>query len=179
METQPILKTARLVLRPFRSTDAPDVQRLAGDKDVASTTLHIPHPYEDGLAEQWLASHHKAYVEGKQVIFAIVQIESGALVGAISLTLNRPHCHAEMGFWIGKPFWGRGYCTEAAREILGYGFTIHDLNRIFASHLTRNPASGRVMEKIGMRFEGCARQHFLKWQQFEDVNTYAILKSDF
>lgn len=179
MANQPTLKTERLILRPFRAADASAVQRLAGDREVASTTINIPHPYEDGLAERWLAHHRQAFVDGKQAIFAIVEKVSKALLGTISLTIDGRHRHAEMGFWIGKPYWGKGFCTEAAREMLRYGFEQQDLNRIYASHLTRNPASGRVMQKIGMNYEGCLRQHFLKWDQFEDVEMYAILKGDF
>jgi len=176
---QPTLRTKRLILRPFRSLDAADIQRLAGEREISSTTLHIPHPYEDGVAEQWLATHEKSFAEGLQAVFAIAQAQDNFLAGAIGLSLNRSHRHAEMGFWVGKPFWGRGYCTEAAREILRYGFEELDLHRIHAHYFTRNPASGRVMEKIGMKYEGCLRQHLVKWDQFEDIRMYGILKNEF
>ena len=99
MTERPTIKTERLILGPYTLDDAPELQRLIGDRDIASTTLNIPHPYEDGMAEEW----------------------------------------------IGKPYWNQGYCTEAARAVLKYGFAVLGLNRVHASYMTRNPASGRVI----------------------------------
>ena len=180
MTAQPELRTDRLLLRPFTLADAPIVQRLAGERDIASTTLNIPHPYEDGLAEEWISTHQNRFEEGESVTYAIVLYEDGDLIGAISLMdISKRHQHAELGYWIGKPYWNNGYCTEAARAALRYGYRALGLNRIFACHLSRNPASGRVMEKIGMTYEGCQRQHAEKWGVFEDLKMYAILKSEY
>lgn len=179
MKKQPTLKTARLLLRPFILDDAPEVQRLAGDREIASTTLNIPHPYEDGLAEKWISSHKKAFEEAKLANFAIVHQLEKYLIGAISLNINSQHESAEMGYWIGRPYWGNDYGTEAARAMLRYGFKDLKLNRIYARYMTRNPASGRVMEKIGMEYEGCLRKHVKKWGIFEDLNVYGILRSQY
>lgn len=186
MTKQPELTTERLLLRPFTLADAPAIQQLAGDRDIASVTLNIPHPYEDGMAETWIGTHRKEFEEGKSATFAITLITPREdetlirdLIGAVGLTIKREHERAELGYWIGKPYWGNGYCTEAARAILGYGFNARGLNRIHATHLTRNPASGRVMEKIGMMYEGCLRQHVRKWDVFEDLKQYAILKTEY
>jgi ribosomal-protein-alanine N-acetyltransferase len=97
----------------------------------------------------------------------------------MGLVINQKHESAELGYWIGKPYWGNGYGTEAAKAVLHYGFTVLGLNRIYATHMSRNPASGRVMEKIGMKYEGCSRQHVKKWDVFEDLKMYAILKSEY
>jgi ribosomal-protein-alanine N-acetyltransferase len=179
MAERPELKTDRLLLRPFTLADAPAVQRLAGDKDIASTTLSIPHPYEDGMAEQWINSLQERFEQGEFVNLAVVLLADGALIGSIGLQINQAHENAELGYWIGKPYWGNGYCTEAARAVLHYGFTKLGLHRIAAHHLSRNPASGRVMEKIGMQYEGCERQRIKKWGVFEDVKMYAILKDEY
>jgi RimJ/RimL family protein N-acetyltransferase len=179
MAERPELKTDRLLLRPFILADAPAVQRLAGDRDIASTTLSIPHPYEDGMAEQWINTLQEKFEQGEFVNFAVVLLADGALIGAIGLHINLAHENAELGFWIGKPYWGNGYCTEAARAVLHYGFTRLGLHRISARHLSRNPASARVMEKIGMQYEGCQRQRVKKWGVFEDVKMYAILKNEY
>lgn len=181
----PSLQTERLILRPFSKKDAPDVQRLAGDPDVADTTLNIPHPYEDGMAEGWMSTHQAAFHEGKGITFAITLRETDELVGAISLrTMNRFN-RAEMGYWIGQPYWGNGYCTEAAKAAIAYGFDELNLNKVLAYHLTRNPASGRVMEKAGMSYEGLFRQHVYKANAlgkdgvYEDLKMYAILRDEF
>ena len=113
------------------------------------------------------------------VNFALVLQGAGVLIGAISLMdLSARHERGEFGYWIGQPYWNKGYCTEAARAVLTYGFSILGLNRIHGRFLKRNPASGRVMEKIGMIQEGCLRAHDKKWEQFEDIVLYGILKSE-
>ena len=89
-----------------------------------------------------------------------------------------PHRHAELGYWIGVPYWGNGYATEAAKAVVRYGFEQIKLNRIFAHHFKHNPASGKVLRNIGMKYEGCMRQHVLKWGQFVDLELYSILHEE-
>jgi RimJ/RimL family protein N-acetyltransferase/mannose-6-phosphate isomerase-like protein (cupin superfamily) len=178
LKRMPTLETARVVLRPFSAADAAEVMRLAGDRAVADTTLHIPHPYQAGMAEEWIATHQAAFDREQGVTLAITRKPDGALVGAISLMGMAKGHQAELGYWIGKPFWSQGYCTEAAQALLRYAFTDLGLVRVHAGHLARNPASGRVMQKIGMHKEGCLRQHVKKWDKLEDLEIYAILKKE-
>jgi ribosomal-protein-alanine N-acetyltransferase len=173
------LETERLLLRPFDLEDAPDVQRLAGAFEVADTTLNIPHPYRDGMAEAWILTHNQLFRAGVLANFAVTLRQGRTLIGAIGLRIDPPHERAELGYWIGVPFWNQGYCTEAARATVRYGFDRLGLNRIHASHLSRNPASGRVMQKLGMCHEGRLRQHVRKWERHEDLEKYAILASEF
>ncbi|MEM8530587.1 MAG: GNAT family N-acetyltransferase [Chloroflexota bacterium] len=175
---QPTLNTERLLLRSFTLTDAPIVQRLAGSRAVADTTLNIPHPYPDGAAAQWIGTHQQAFANTTGVIFAIVLRETNELCGAISLGITKQHHRAEMGYWLGVSYWNQGYTTEAARTLLGYGFNELQLHRINAHHLTRNPASGRVMQKIGMTYEGTLREHICKGEQLEDIVCYGILRRE-
>lgn len=176
-EKRPTTETERLILRPFEMSDAARVQALAGDADVASTTLRIPHPYEDGLAELWIESHPDKIAEG-EIIFALVLKTDATLIGAMGLVVNRDHENAELGYWIGKPYWNHGYATEAARAAVAYAFSVVRLRRVFAHHFSRNVASGRVMKKIGMKHEGRQRQHVKKWGKFEDVELYGIIRDD-
>jgi RimJ/RimL family protein N-acetyltransferase len=173
----PALETPRLVLRPFVLADAPVVQRLAGAAEVASTTQNIPHPYEDGMAEKWIESHEENWETAKVLTLAMVVPDEG-VVGAIGLHLQLDHLRGELGYWVGVPFWGRGYATEAAAAVMAFGFDTLQLNRIQARYMTRNPSSGRVMEKLGMSPEGVHRQFFRIRGQFEDIGMYAILRSD-
>jgi [ribosomal protein S5]-alanine N-acetyltransferase len=179
MKERPTLETARLILRPFVLADAPDVQRLAGEREVASTTRNIPHPYEDGMAEDWIRTHQAQFEQGTLVNFAIVLRTEHVLIGGIGMRINPHDTNAELGYWIGKPYWNRGYCTEAAQAVVRYGFEVLGLHRLHASYLTRNPASGRVMQKLGMTYEGCLRQHVNKWEVFEDLAVYGILRSEY
>ncbi|MEN6451824.1 MAG: GNAT family N-acetyltransferase [Thermoguttaceae bacterium] len=180
MAKQPTLESDRLLLRPFRTTDAERVQLLAGDRAVADTALNIPHPFEDGMAEKWISNHRDWFERGEQVVFAVTLKQPGdgrgLLVGAIGLRINREDQRAELGYWIGRPYWGQGYCTEAVRALMDFGFRDLDLNRIEANHFSRNPASGRVMQKAGMTHEGRLRQYAKKWGLFEDVELYSILR---
>jgi RimJ/RimL family protein N-acetyltransferase len=179
LKAQPEIETERLILRPFRLTDAPDVMRLAGDRDVAVNTLGSPHPYEAGMAEEWIGTHQKGYIEDKIANFAVVIKTDNTLVGAVGLEIERRHQRATIGYWIGKPYWKNGYAAEAAGAVVRFGFEELGLNRISAGHFKRNPASGRVMQKIGMKHEGTRRKNVIKWGEFQDMEEYAILKSDF
>ena len=177
-ETLPEVKTQRLLLRPFRLEDGPEVQRLAGEREIASTTCSIPHPYLDGVAELWISTHAAAYIEREGVTLAITQKKTGVLMGAIGFNVNLKNGWAEIGYWIGKPYWGHGYATEALRALIPWAFATFPLNRLQACHFTRNPASGRVMQKAGMTLEGVLRQRVKKWGKFEDIAVYAILRHE-
>jgi [ribosomal protein S5]-alanine N-acetyltransferase len=176
---QPTLATTRLILRPFTFEDAPAVQQLAGAREVADTTLNIPHPYRDGVAEAWIMTHRQLFRVGVLANFAVVLRGSEELIGAIGLRIEAVHGRAELGYWIGVAHWGKGFCTEAARAVLDYGFNELGLMRIHASHLQRNPASGRVMQKLGMRREGRLRNHVRKNDVLEHLEIYGILRHEF
>jgi len=156
-----------------------DVQRLAGDREVARTTLSIPHPYEDGMAETWIASRAEALTECSNLVYAIVELDGNQLLGCINVAIEQKHQRGEFGYWVGKPFWGRGFCTEAVGALVAYCFDTLGLYRIHARHLAINPASGRVMEKIGMKREGCLREHITKDGQLHDLVEYGILRSEY
>jgi len=175
---QPTLTTERLRLRPFALRDARRVQTLVGAREIANTTLNIPHPYEDGMAEAWIRTHAPRYAADELATYAITLRDSEELVGAVGLVIDRAHARAELGYWIGVPYWNHGYATEAARELVRFGFEDLALQRIHAAHLVRNPASGRVMQKAGMRHEGRLRHHIVKWGVYEDVDVYGILADE-
>lgn len=140
--------------------------------------MNIPHPYKDGVAEEWIRGLKSAFQDGKAITLAIELREDGSLVGAIGLRIDCRFNTAELGYWVGRPFWNRGYATEAAIAVLAFGFDELQLNRIHAAHLARNPSSGRVMEKSGMLLEGTARQGAIKWGKYEDLVSYGLLLED-
>jgi RimJ/RimL family protein N-acetyltransferase len=175
----PTITTERLVLRPFARSDAADVQRLAGEWAVADTTSNIPYPYPDGAAEAWISGHAERFERREIMTLAVTLRATGELAGCISLRLKDSDDKAEMGYWMGVPYWKRGYCSEAARALMTYGFEQMGLHRIYAFHFARNPASGRVMQKAGMSCEGTLRQHVKKWERYEDLVAYGILRSEY
>lgn len=172
------LETERLILRPYEIDDIPALVHLAGAREVAATTLRIPHPYTEQNARDYLATCQLEAASGPVTRFAITLRVSGELIGGIGFRLEADHHRAELGYWIGVPYWGLGYATEAARPMLDYGFEALGLHRIYASHVTGNPASGRILLKIGMQYEGRLRGHICKWGEFQDLECYAILRSD-
>jgi ribosomal-protein-alanine N-acetyltransferase len=176
--SQPTLETERLVLRPFVQEDARLVQRLCSDFAIADTTLNIPHPYEDGMAEAWISSHEVEHQAGSMAIFAVVEREGGQLCGAVGCSIQTAHDSGELGYWIAADRWSRGYATEAGGAMLSYLFEHSRLHRVEARHLVRNPASGRVMQKLGMRAEGVLREAVKKWGRYEDVAQYGILRRE-
>lgn len=179
MTEVPTLRTERLVLGRFEPSEATELQRLAGAREIADTTLVIPHPYELTHAEQFIALQQEAVAEGHELIFALHRRTDGRLVGSASLReIDPEHLQAELGYWIGVPYWNQGYATEAARAVVNLGLGRLGLNRIYAHHMARNPASGRVLERIGMQREGVLRQRIRKWGRFEDVVLYAVLRED-
>ena len=172
---QPTLTTERLQLRPLVVGDEGDIQRLAGVFEVAGTTANIPHPYPDGAAEAFVSMTTDGWRDDKSATWGV--IVDGRFIGCVGLVFTRTHARASLGYWIAHGEWNRGYATEASRAILQWGFG-DGFHRIEATHLTRNPASGRVMQKLGMTHEGRMRDYFRRFDRFEDVELFAILKRD-
>ena len=175
VHTPPTLETARLRLRPYNDADIAELVPLIGAREVAATTLRIPHPYTERDAREFLA----LLQDPRKIWLAITLVGDGRQIGGIGLTVDDQHQHAELGYWLGEPYWRQGYGTEAAREMLRYGFDTLQLHRVFASHFKHNPASGRILVKLGMRHEGCQREHICKWDQFIDSELYGMLRQDF
>ena len=174
MHALPTLETARLQLRAYSEAEIPELVPLIGAREIAANTLRIPHPYTEQHARDFLAQI-RTDVEFR---FAVILRESGRLCGGVGLRPAAQHQHAELGYWIGVPYWGNGYATEATRELLRYGFENLGFHRIFASHFKNNVASGRILKKLGMRYEGCQREHLCKWDQFIDLELYGLLRQE-
>lgn len=174
MTSLPTLETDRLRIRPYGEADVPELLPLIGTKEVAATTLRIAHPYTEKDAREFL----EFAMEPGKTWLAITLREDGRQIGGIGLRIDEQHRHAELGYWLGVPYWGQGYTTEAARAVLRYGFEDLKLHRIFATHFKHNPASGNILKKLGMRYEGCQREHLLKWGEFVDSEMYGLLRRE-
>lgn len=175
----PTLATNRLILRELHLDDVPVIQRLAGRREIADTTATIPHPYSEQNARDWIALEAETFAQGKAVGFAIFLVSLQQMIGAIGLRdIDTGNSQAELGFWVGIDWWRQGIATEAGAAVVRYGFQDLHLNRIYAHHMVRNPASGRVLEKVGMKREGLLRQRIRKWGKFEDVVALAVLRED-
>jgi [ribosomal protein S5]-alanine N-acetyltransferase len=173
------LRATRLLLRSIKREDIPALVRLAGAREIAATTLGIPHPYAVEDAHNYIAKSEGDFLAGRSVSFAICTLPEGEFCGAVGLAISEAHRRAELGYWIGVPFWGRGYATEAASAVIEFGFEDLRLNRIYAHYSAGNIGSQRVLQKIGMRHEGRSDQHVQKWDRFIDIENCGMLAKDF
>jgi len=143
------MQTQRLKLRLLRNGDAVRIAELGGAWEVASMTGRIPYPYSAEQAHHWLTD-----LAAGEVVYAIEY--EGELIGICGYTPDG-RGSAELGYWIGIPYWGRGFATEATRLLMQHGFTQGRLKRFVCCHFTENPASARVIRKLGFKLLGpCA-----------------------
>lgn len=179
MKRQGIIQMERLTLRPFKLSDSKRVQELARNPKISNTAINVPYPYENGIAEEWINTHKEDFDNDKSIIFAIVKKETKELIGSISLEIDRGNLKAELGYWIGVPYWGKGYGTESAKAIIKLGFECLYLNKIHGKVFDSNKASCAILEKVGMKYEGTLREEIIYGGRAIDLRRYAILKKDF
>jgi RimJ/RimL family protein N-acetyltransferase len=174
-----ILQTERLILRRLVPDDEETLRRLADDRAIADTMISVPYPFTIAHARAWISAYGETGPAAPHRYFAACLRDGGTLAGLTALRdIDADHQQAELSFWVGRPYWGRGLATEAGAAVVRFGFEVLQLNRITAYHMVRNPASGRVLERLGFRLEGLLRQRVRKWGVFEDVHAYAILKAE-
>ena len=175
----PLLETSRLRMRLLEPSDAPAIQKVARAREIADTMISIPHPYPAGEAERYVARQQAERAAGRSVTFAAELKAEGRFCGLIEIRdIDREHSQGELSFWLAVETWGQGYMSEALQAAVRYGFEGLGLNRLYAYHMVRNPASGRVLEKNRFVQEGLLRQRVRKWGRFEDVALWAILRRE-
>ncbi|MGQ7957384.1 GNAT family N-acetyltransferase [Pseudomonas sp. SP16.1] len=168
---EPRIASERLLLRPLCAEDAAQVARLAGDFRIAEVTRSIPHPYPPELAQRWIEQCARDWAAGSATCFAIVERAGGELIGSIALK-DIARGEAEVGYWLGVPYWRRGYASEACNALVEFAFAHLQLRRLYASHLTRNPQSGRVLRKAGFRHLGAGHSECGCRGELEPVELY-------
>ncbi len=174
MEKFPILQTERLILSELEEKDIPFIVEYLQHRIFSDLTSNIPYPYVENDARSWLKMSKEAFDNHTGYTFAIRNKED-QIMGAIGLH-DRDDGKAELGYWIGIPYWNKGLVTEAAQAVLDFGFKKLEFNKIFATHFLHNPASGRIMEKIGMEQEAVLKQEMKKDGEYFDIVRYAIFK---
>lgn len=143
-----VLNTDRLVLRPLRAGDAARVRALCGNWNIARMLARVPHPYPEGLAEEWIGAQAALWAKGESYIFAVTL--DGDVIGVIGLEGEDDGTY-ELGYWLGEPWWGHGYMSEAVARVLDFAFDDLKLPRVIAGYFADNPASGRIQDKFGFR----------------------------
>ena len=172
------LGNSLVLMRPLAREDIPQIRRLAAAEEIANNT-YVPHPYPPEAADEFVQKTRDQWRKDEACVFAVVESASGEFAGCMGIHFQPAHNRAEIGYWIGVPYWGRGLATAALRLIVQFGFEELGLNRIAAAHLHGNLASGRVMQKADMRYEGRSRGALLHRGEYKDEVRYAILRSDY
>lgn len=178
MDTIPVLQSQRLTLRAFTLADAPAVQFILNDREITDYMLYIPYPCSVQWVEQYIQQVNQDAPTGRYT-FGIVRSEDDTIVGRINIRMNADHQRAEIGYWVGRVFWGQGFASEAARRIIQFGFDDLGLNRVMGQCFARNAASARVLEKAGMRYEATFRDDFLKNGIYETTHVFGILRAEY
>jgi [ribosomal protein S5]-alanine N-acetyltransferase len=178
-EQQVILRGKKISIRPPRLSDAQSVYYHINDKSVVRWTVHIPHPYPRYASLKYIKSCMKTWDAGTQYLFVIVRNDTDKAIGMVDIMhVDAKHRHAELGYWLGRAYWGRGVMTEAVRLGLSYAFGTLRLHRVYGKCFAENRGSGRVMEKCGMKKEGCERQDQFRYNRWHDIYTFGILAEE-
>jgi len=164
---QEILKTDRLLLRPFRQQDAFAVRELASNWNIARMLTRMPHPYSAQDAESWIAGQQDARQSGHEYTYALAH--EGKLIGSAGML--RGERGFELGYWIGEPYWNRGFATEAVRKLAEEAFLTLKSPIVTAEHFADNHASGNVLRKAGFRYTAESR----RWSEARRENVRALM----
>lgn len=175
MPASHLLETERLLLRPFRRTDASAVERILSNPLVTATLLDTPQPFGRAEAELWVKLGQALWKQRERFSFGLVLKAQKRLIGCVDIELQSQHNRGDIAYWLEPECWGQGLATEAAGRMLRYGFDRLGLHRVYAQCIRTNVASTRVMEKIGLQYEATLRQHCLKDGQRVDIVVYGMV----
>lgn len=178
MDKFPTLKGTKIILKDLQISDVEDIYSLAKNENVSRYTLNIPYPYKIEDAIWWVNNAKEKFKTKEQFTFGIFKSDTHEFIGGIGLIVNQNDHKAEIGYWVGEPFWNKGYTTEALKLILDFGFNELKINKLYAQHLVENIASEKVMQKAGMVYEATLKAHHFKNNAFIDVKQYRLLKDE-
>lgn len=179
MTTFPTLHTKRLTLRNIQDKDISTMIGLLNNPNISQQILNIPYPFgeENALARVHFVT--QGFKNKERYVFVITSNEQDEMIGQIGLHLDKDNNKAEIGYWVGEPYWGKGIATEATTAILKFGFEDLDLNKIFATHFIENPASGKVLINNGMIKEAELKDHYKHGDAYKSVIQYRLTKAEY
>lgn len=174
----PHLSTLRLVLRPLEKHQAETLCTLANGPKIADNRASIPSPYTLQTALEFIDGMQEKFLTANLLTLGAHLRDSDELIGIGSLRINPAHHYGHLGGWVAADARNRGYAAEVASALMDYGFAECGLYRVGSQCFSRNKESARVMEKIGLRYEGCLRGAFFKNGVHEDMLVFATLRED-
>ena len=165
--------TQRLLLRDFRYEDVSDVVRICNHERIFINTEHLPYPYLEKHAYEWL---EKQKSEKKVICLAICELKTMKLIGCLSLT-NEKYNSGEIGYWLDEDFEGRGFCTEAVKKLISIAFASLDYHRVYARCFSTNQKSIHVLRNSGFQYEGTLKHACYKKGEYRDVLMFSIINN--
>jgi RimJ/RimL family protein N-acetyltransferase len=172
-----ILVNDQIYLSEYDASDSDALVAHLNDRDVYDRTLRVPFPYTEADAERWLALAGKLTKQHGQPVHWAIRMEEALIGGCGFEDFEAGKSHrVEIGYWLARPFWGRGIMTAVVRRLCRHAFEELGLGKISAHVFAHNPASARVLEKCGFQQEGFLRQHFLKDGQLLDARLFGLLR---
>jgi [ribosomal protein S5]-alanine N-acetyltransferase len=175
----PMIETRRLVLAPIALSDYRRLAAIAAVREIADTTISVPHPMTLSVARDWVEHQCESTRRGEAAVFTVRRRIARSKLGLVSLRdIDCEHGCAELSFWLATNAQGRGYASEATAALVHHGFSTLGLHRIEAYQLVRNAASARVLSRIGFQLEGTLRERVVKWGRREDANLWSKLRDD-
>jgi 8-oxo-dGTP diphosphatase len=177
--TEP-LKTERLTLRPPAPGDAEAIHRLINDWPVVRMLSRLPYPYPRTLADEWIASTTARRALGQAFDLLITGVENGAemVIGCIGIRLDEKPRTGQLGYWVGRRFWGHGVATEAAKRVVSWALANLPIDSVQACVAIDNPASAAVLRRAGLREAGQSVEFFLARGAEEPVTIFAATRDD-
>ena len=168
------IETDRLILRLLTIEDAPSIAEIANDERVTSTTS-LPYPYKLEHALGWIENAEANFDNDVSYEFGIFDKVTNEIYGSVGCNYNKVHNHGEIGYWIAPNHWGKKYATEAAMGLLTFAFDVKNIHRIHSCHFDGNLGSGKVMQKIGMSYEGKQIDYVFKNGTYITLIIYGII----
>jgi RimJ/RimL family protein N-acetyltransferase len=173
------LETDRLNLIPLSEDDAETIYSNVKEYEIAKWLINLPHPYPEDGAIKFIRETNELMKKGNSYELAIRLKSTNELIGVMAFCkVDKKNRNSELGYWITQKYWNSGFASEAAKRILEFGFNVLNLERVFAKCVPENEASKKVMEKIGMQYEGTMRHEILKENQYYDMCYYGIIIQD-
>lgn len=173
MNTFPTLYSPRLILRKIDAADIPALLKYANNKKISDYVLNIPHPYQEPDAVFRISYVWQGFKQQTRFVFALILKDSEELIGEVGLHLDNNKQVAQLAYWVGEPFWGKGLATESVRAVLHFGFHQLNLQQIFADCKQENIASMKVLTNNGMingSVTGSILQYYLTGETYRSLS---------
>ncbi len=169
-----------MILRPYEPSDTEDIFKVVSRREIADTTVSIPHPYPRQTVEWWINFIKENMEKGNAYEFGVYKKDEPHIYIGNSgfVNISKQHNNGEIGYFISPEYWNQGYGTEACCKIVEFGFQELKLERVYGRCMTKNEGSRKIMEKAGLKYEGLAKHEVLKWDKYEDVWYFGLIRSE-